>query len=82
MHQGHQERGYCHLKLLISVVILLKWHIHWGIEEETKAMVAEIEDEANDEGYMFTQPRKLSDRVPQPSANEAAAGFDNGCPMT
>lgn len=34
--------------------------MHWGIEEETKAMVAEIDDEANDEGQMFTRPGKLS----------------------
>lgn len=49
-------------------------------EEETKAMAAEIEvvDGPNDEGEMFTRPGKLSDRFPQPYANEAAARFANG----
>lgn len=52
-------------------------------------MVAEIEDEPNDEDGVFTRPGKLSDQLPQPYANEVAAGFDNGgayppdlCPMT
>lgn len=49
-------------------------------EEEVKAMAAEIEveDGPNDEGEMFTRPGKLSDRFPQPYANEAAARFANG----
>src|ERR1041384_6310581 len=49
-------------------------------EEETKAMAAEIEvvDGPNDEGEMFTRPGKLSDRLPQPYANEQAAQFSNG----
>ncbi|KAF8378134.1 hypothetical protein HHK36_029471 [Tetracentron sinense] len=49
-------------------------------EEETKAMAAEIEvvDGPNDEGEMFTRPGKLSDRFPQPYANEQAARFANG----
>ncbi|CAA0823470.1 Cytochrome c1 2- heme protein- mitochondrial [Striga hermonthica] len=46
----------------------------------TKAMAAEIEvvDGPNDEGEMFTRPGKLSDRFPQPYANEQAARFANG----
>jgi ubiquinol-cytochrome c reductase cytochrome c1 subunit len=49
-------------------------------EEETKAMAAEIEvvDGPNDEGEMYTRPGKLSDRFPQPYANEQAARFANG----
>ena len=49
-------------------------------EEEAKAMAAEIEvvDGPNDEGEMFTRPGKLSDRLPQPYANESAARFANG----
>lgn len=49
-------------------------------EEETKVMAAEIEveDGPNDEGEMFTRPGKLSDRLPQPYANEQAARFANG----
>lgn len=49
-------------------------------EEETKAMAAEIEvvDGPNDEGEMFTRPGKLSDRFPEPYANEQAARFANG----
>jgi cytochrome c1 len=49
-------------------------------EEEVKAMAAEIEvvDGPNDEGEMFTRPGKLSDRFPQPYANEQAARFANG----
>lgn len=49
-------------------------------EEETKALAAEIEvvDGPNDEGEMFTRPGKLSDRFPQPYANEQAARFANG----
>ncbi|KAK8576777.1 hypothetical protein V6N13_015210 [Hibiscus sabdariffa] len=43
-------------------------------------MAAEIEvvDGPNDEGEMFTRPGKLSDRFPQPYANEQAARFANG----
>lgn len=43
-------------------------------------MAAEIEvvDELTDEVQMFTRPGKLSDRLPQPNANEAAGGFGNG----
>ncbi|KAJ1390868.1 Cytochrome c1 [Sesbania bispinosa] len=43
-------------------------------------MAAEIEvvDGPNDEGEMFTRPGKLSDRFPEPYANEAAARFANG----
>ncbi|KAK9030573.1 hypothetical protein V6N11_031995 [Hibiscus sabdariffa] len=50
------------------------------VQEETKAMAAEIEvvDGPNDEGEMFTRPGKLSDRFPQPYANEQAARFANG----
>jgi ubiquinol-cytochrome c reductase cytochrome c1 subunit len=49
-------------------------------EEEVKDMAAEIEvvDGPNDEGEMFTRPGKLSDRFPQPYANEQAARFANG----
>ncbi|KAG6761914.1 hypothetical protein POTOM_035155 [Populus tomentosa] len=67
----------CHSMSLISYRDLV------GVaytEEETKAMAAEIEvvDGPNDEGEMFTRPGKLSDRFPQPYANEQAARFANG----
>ncbi|RRT73650.1 hypothetical protein B296_00026776, partial [Ensete ventricosum] len=67
----------CHSMSLISFRDLV------GVaytEEETKAMAAEIEvvDGPNDEGEMFTRPGKLSDRFPQPYANEQAARFANG----
>ncbi|WMV35125.1 hypothetical protein MTR67_028510 [Solanum verrucosum] len=77
-HQVYQQVcASCHSMSLISYRDLV------GVaytEEETKAMAAEIEvvDGPNDEGEMFTRPGKLSDRFPQPYANEAAARFANG----
>ncbi|GKV35792.1 hypothetical protein SLEP1_g44009 [Rubroshorea leprosula] len=77
-HQVYQEVcASCHSMSLISYRDLV------GVaytEEETKAMAAEIEvvDGPNDEGEMFTRPGKLSDRFPQPYANEQAARFANG----
>ena len=77
-HQVYQEVcASCHSMSLISYRDLV------GVaytEEEVKAMAAEIEvvDGPNDEGEMFTRPGKLSDRFPQPYANEAAARFANG----
>ncbi|XP_042045124.1 cytochrome c1 1, heme protein, mitochondrial-like [Salvia splendens] len=77
-HQVYQQVcASCHSMSLISFRDLV------GVaytEEETKAMAAEIEvvDGPNDEGEMFTRPGKLSDRFPQPYANEQAAGFANG----
>ncbi|CAO2172681.1 unnamed protein product [Urochloa humidicola] len=63
--------SYDHASDLVSVAYT---------EEETKAMAAEIEvvDGPNDEGEMFTRPGKLSDRFPQPYANEQAARYANG----
>ncbi|GJW95845.1 cytochrome c1-2, heme protein, mitochondrial [Tanacetum coccineum] len=66
-------------------VCLISYHDLVGvayIDEETKAMAAEIEvvDGPNDEGQMFTRPRKLSDRFPQPYPTEQAARtIDNAC---
>ncbi|TYI60324.1 hypothetical protein E1A91_D10G096500v1 [Gossypium mustelinum] len=77
-HQVYQQVcASCHSMSLISFRDLV------GVaytEEETKTMAAEIEvvDGPNDEGEMFTRPGKLSDRFPQPYANEAAARFANG----
>ncbi|VFQ66255.1 unnamed protein product [Cuscuta campestris] len=77
-HKVYQEVcASCHSMSLVSYRDLV------GVaytEEETKAMAAEIEvvDGPNDEGEMFTRPGKLSDRFPQPYANEAAARFANG----
>ncbi|KAE9466405.1 hypothetical protein C3L33_01684, partial [Rhododendron williamsianum] len=77
-HQVYQQVcASCHSMGLISYRDLV------GVaytEEETKAMAAEIEvvDGPNDEGEMFTRPGKLSDRFPQPYANEQAARFANG----
>ncbi|KAI3793893.1 hypothetical protein L1987_36516 [Smallanthus sonchifolius] len=81
IRRGHQVYtqvcASCHSMGLISYRDLV------GVaytEEETKAMAAEIEvvDGPNDEGEMFTRPGKLSDRFPQPYANEQAARFANG----
>ncbi|CAO2170018.1 unnamed protein product [Urochloa humidicola] len=81
IRRGHQVYtqvcASCHSMSLISYRDLV------GVaytEEETKAMAAEIEvvDGPNDEGEMFTRPGKLSDRFPQPYANEQAARFANG----
>uniref|UniRef100_A0A2P2L7H0 Cytochrome c1-2 heme protein n=1 Tax=Rhizophora mucronata TaxID=61149 RepID=A0A2P2L7H0_RHIMU len=81
IRRGHQVYtqvcASCHSMSLVSYRDLV------GIaytEEETKAMAAEIEvvDGPNDEGEMFTRPGKLSDRFPQPYANEQAARFANG----
>ncbi|KAL7152513.1 hypothetical protein ABFS83_04G102900 [Erythranthe nasuta] len=77
-HQVYQQVcASCHSMSLISYRDLV------GVaytEEETKAMAAEIEvvDGPNDEGEMFSRPGKLSDRFPQPYANEQAARFANG----
>ncbi|KAF3773586.1 Cytochrome c1-1 heme protein [Nymphaea thermarum] len=77
-HQVYQQVcASCHSMSLVSYRDLV------GVaytEEETKAMAAEIEvvDGPNDEGEMFTRPGKLSDRFPQPYANEQAARFANG----
>ncbi|KAL0737639.1 hypothetical protein Bca4012_013849 [Brassica carinata] len=77
-HQVYQQVcASCHSMSLISYRDLV------GVaytEEEAKAMAAEIEvvDGPNDEGEMFTRPGKLSDRLPQPYANESAARFANG----
>ncbi|XP_057992096.1 cytochrome c1-2, heme protein, mitochondrial isoform X1 [Hevea brasiliensis] len=77
-HQVYQQVcASCHSMSLISHRDLV------GVaytEEEVKAMAAEIEvvDGPNDEGEMFTRPGKLSDRFPQPYANEQAARFANG----
>jgi len=77
-HQVYQQVcASCHSMSLISYRDLV------GVaytEEETKAMAAEIEvvDGPNDEGEMFTRPGKLSDRFPQPYANEQAARYANG----
>ncbi|OMP00135.1 Cytochrome c1 [Corchorus olitorius] len=77
-HQVYQQVcASCHSMSLVSYRDLV------GVaytEEETKAMAAEIEvvDGPNDEGEMFTRPGKLSDRFPEPYANEQAARFANG----
>ncbi|KAA8540460.1 hypothetical protein F0562_024621 [Nyssa sinensis] len=77
-HQVYQQVcASCHSMSLVSYRDLV------GVsytEAETKAMAAEIEvvDGPNDEGEMFTRPGKLSDRFPQPYANEQAARFANG----
>lgn len=49
-------------------------------EEEVKALAAEVEvmDGPNDEGEMYSRPGKLSDHLPKPYSNEAAARFANG----
>mmetsp|Transcript_35107 Transcript_35107/g.88903 ORF Transcript_35107/g.88903 Transcript_35107/m.88903 type:complete len:316 (-) Transcript_35107:434-1381(-) len=62
-------------------------YVHWrqlvGVaytEEEAKVLAAETEvtDGPNDEGEMFTRPGRLSDKMPNPYANEQAARFANG----
>ncbi|KAI9084022.1 hypothetical protein K1719_034018 [Acacia pycnantha] len=81
IRRGHQVYtqvcASCHSMSLVSYRDLV------GVaytEEEVKALAAEIEvvDGPNDEGEMFTRPGKLSDRFPQPYANEPAARFANG----
>lgn len=49
-------------------------------EEEAKEMASELEvtDGPNDEGEMFERPGRLSDKLPEPYANEEAARFSNG----
>lgn len=49
-------------------------------EDEVKAMAEEVEvtDGPNDQGEMFQRPAKLSDKLPSPYANEAAARYANG----
>ncbi|KAG9158947.1 hypothetical protein Leryth_013332 [Lithospermum erythrorhizon] len=77
-YQVYQEvYASCHSMSLISYRDLVDVAY---TEEETKAMAAEIEvvDGPNDEGEMFTRPGKLSDRLPQPYANEQAARLANG----
>ncbi|KAG2307812.1 hypothetical protein Bca52824_027560 [Brassica carinata] len=77
-HQVYQQVcASCHSMSLISYRDLVGVAY---IEEEAKAMAAEIEvvDGPNDEGEMFTRPGKLSDRLPQPYSNESAARFANG----
>ncbi|XP_050877683.1 cytochrome c1 1, heme protein, mitochondrial-like [Lathyrus oleraceus] len=72
-----QVYASCHSMSLISYRDLVSVAYTEG---EVKAMAAEIEveDGPNDEGEMFTRPGKLSDRFPQPYANESAARFANG----
>jgi len=62
-------------------------YLHWrqlvGVaytEEEAKALAFETEvmDGPNDEGEMFARPGRLSDKIPQPYANEQAARYTNG----
>lgn len=49
-------------------------------EDEAKELAANIEvvDGPNDEGEMFDRPGKVSDKLPSPYANEAAARYANG----
>lgn len=49
-------------------------------EEEAKELASEIEvtDGPNDEGEMYDRPGRLSDKLPQPYANEEAARYANG----
>ena len=49
-------------------------------DDEAKALAAEIEvtDGPNDEGEMYERPGRLSDGLPAPYANEAAARYANG----
>ena len=49
-------------------------------DDEAKALAAEIEvaDGPNDEGEMYERPGRLSDQLPAPYANEAAARYANG----
>ncbi|KAJ0110476.1 hypothetical protein Patl1_03655 [Pistacia atlantica] len=65
---------------LLLVVTDSAWSPGLPAKEETKPMATEIEvvDGPNDEGEMFTFPVKLSDRFPQPYANEQAVKFANG----
>ncbi|KAJ8908933.1 hypothetical protein NDN08_005633 [Rhodosorus marinus] len=48
-------------------------------EDEAKILAAdtEVEDGPNDEGEMFTRPGRLSDKFPDPYANEEAARYAN-----
>ena len=39
---------------------------------------AQVMDGPNDQGEMFARPGKLSDKLPSPYANEAAARYSNG----
>jgi len=49
-------------------------------EAEVKLMAEELEvtDGPNDQGEQFTRAGKLSDKLPSPYANEAAARYSNG----
>jgi len=49
-------------------------------EAEVKAIAAEVEvvDGPDDTGEMFERPGKLSDKMPNPHANEEAARYANG----
>ncbi|KAI3799240.1 hypothetical protein L1987_34532 [Smallanthus sonchifolius] len=81
-HQGILS-SYDHASPFDQLETYLKFNLvkkKEALKEETKAMAAEIEvvDGPNDEGEMFTRPGKLSDRFPQPYANEQAARFANG----
>uniref|UniRef100_A0A803LEH0 Cytochrome c domain-containing protein n=1 Tax=Chenopodium quinoa TaxID=63459 RepID=A0A803LEH0_CHEQI len=75
-HQVYQQVcASCHSMSLISYRDLV------GVaytEDEVKEMAAEVVDGPNDEGEMFTRPGRLSDRFPQPCANEQAARYTNG----
>ncbi|KAE8705048.1 Cytochrome c1 2 [Hibiscus syriacus] len=77
------EHGFTNKCVRPATLSLISYRDLVGVaytEEETKAMAAEIEviDGPNDEGEMLTRPGKLSDRFPQPYANEQAARFANG----
>ncbi|KAK4409988.1 Cytochrome c1-1, heme protein, mitochondrial [Sesamum angolense] len=69
--------SYDHASAPPLLLLTYAWRIQ---RRKLKAMAAEIEvvDGPNDEGEMFTRPGKLSDRFPQPYANEQAARFANG----
>jgi len=77
-HQVYQQVcAACHSMNLIAYRNLVD--VAYS-EAEVKAMAeeVEVEDGPNDQGERFTRPAKLSDRLPAPYANEAAARSANG----
>ncbi|CAN1817630.1 Cytochrome c1-2, heme protein, mitochondrial (Fragment) [Linum perenne] len=67
--KGHDEAGSLGEKSLRALALV-------GVG--LSGLLASAIASASDEGEMFTRPGKLSDRFPQPYANESAARFANG----
>ncbi|CAN1273209.1 Cytochrome c1-1, heme protein, mitochondrial [Linum perenne] len=68
-NKGHDDTGFFGEKSLRAVALL-------GVG--LTGLLGSAVLSASDEGEMFTRPGKLSDRFPEPYANESAARFANG----